>query len=266
MLASETHPDGEPGLSFYAHPLESPQLVCWMEHPEELVEFWITLMIQYTQMHLTYQKDKLVAIAGCARMVYEHLENSNQVSQLLPSIGTRAGEVYFAGLWSCDMEKQLAWHLDVDERLLRPQDDNFQAPSWSWASVSSPVFYNLHDGTTLARVVEANVNHSTSDKFGGVNGGRLRLNCRSQMESITVNADGTIEILSYTREQSPEHRIFWDTSEMYTGAAFLLPIWPYHPLIVAATHEEHQFRRLGMLEWEGHKFCNGDDEYEVVLV
>jgi hypothetical protein len=84
---------------------------------------WDQVIEEYSKRKLTFPGDKLVAIAAIA----------SEYSRI-------SGEHYVAGLWHGGrngLVKQLLW---VSERMsLRPRPPSYCAPSWSWASVDSPV-------------------------------------------------------------------------------------------------------------------------------
>ncbi|KAJ8065680.1 hypothetical protein OCU04_006352 [Sclerotinia nivalis] len=77
-------------------------------------EQWISI---YSQTHLTKASDKLVAVSALAKC-------------------TRAvlNDIYLAGLWRTEFVDQLIWHAKWGSR---PRE--YQAPSWSWASVNGEI-------------------------------------------------------------------------------------------------------------------------------
>ncbi|MCJ1351849.1 MAG: hypothetical protein MMC33_001833 [Icmadophila ericetorum] len=100
--------------------------------PVDLGLLWTELVKNYTARSLTYDKDKLPAILGLAKRFEEQM-----------------GDTFLAGLWKLDLHRQLLWHPislicgDVYEPLKRPTE-HF-APSWSWASVKGPIYYDWAD-------------------------------------------------------------------------------------------------------------------------
>ena len=80
------------------------------------LDTWYNLVQTYVKRHLTFEKDRLPAIAGIAKIMGELL-----------------GYSYKAGLWDQDLVRGLAWWLYFQEW---PEDAyESDAPSWTWASV-----------------------------------------------------------------------------------------------------------------------------------
>lgn len=85
---------------------------------KEFQAIWRPLIKSYTAAGLTLQTDKLIALEG--------------IGQRLAQI---YGSSYVAGLFTRNMESQLAWKLDRDSRDKRSRTPEVKiAPSWSWAS------------------------------------------------------------------------------------------------------------------------------------
>jgi Heterokaryon incompatibility protein (HET) len=134
--------------------------------PLKIVAEWFVIVKNYTARRLQRESDKLVALAGIAR----HLRR--------PDLGR-----YFAGIWEVAFVRSLLWfamrhqHTLTSARNLRA----YVAPSWSWASVRSPVQYirdtNLHDPVD-ADVVEAACELRSPDEHGQVIGGFATMRAR----------------------------------------------------------------------------------------
>ncbi|PVH89441.1 HET-domain-containing protein, partial [Cadophora sp. DSE1049] len=79
-----------------------------------------TILEDYTSRRLTYAKDKLVAIAGLARLW-----------------GLINKDEYLAGLWRADLATQLLWYC----KMLRIEHlgREYTAPSWSWAALDGSI-------------------------------------------------------------------------------------------------------------------------------
>jgi hypothetical protein len=85
---------------------------------------WSDIITMYSQRHLSYLEDKLTALAGIAE-----------------AFSSKSTTKYLAGLWSGgSLPRLLLW------RVLQPKNYTptslYTAPSWSWASINSPVFYS----------------------------------------------------------------------------------------------------------------------------
>ena len=92
-------------------------------------ECWRTLVTRYSRMGLTYETDKLPALSGLAKQM-------NRVTE----------DTYVAGLWKRSLPIDLLWKVDKPQYPL----PKWRAPSWSWVSVKSSVYY----GNELADTCE----------------------------------------------------------------------------------------------------------------
>jgi hypothetical protein len=126
---------------------------------------WATIIHKYSRCNLSFPtKDKLVAISGIAK-----------------NYGIEGD--YLAGLWRQDLLLQLTWRAFTGEGRTfngaeRPLQ--YQAPSWSWASINREVKYSWRESTStriqqIARIISTNVEPVSEDKFGQVSRGQLRI-------------------------------------------------------------------------------------------
>lgn len=99
----------------------------------ELREAWLDIRTEYTSRKLSYGGDKLAAISAIAFKIAQD-----------------SGWTYLAGLWEERLFLDLQWHRDPQSTVSRPGKDDpnnplyprpaeYRAPSWSWASIDSPV-------------------------------------------------------------------------------------------------------------------------------
>ncbi len=89
-----------------------------LNRDKALVE-WLRIIKIYSRLKLTYNTDRQVAIAGLARLLKPYFKCN-----------------YTAGLWDYRLEAQLLWRRPP--WITRPGISSSGAPSWSWASSSSP--------------------------------------------------------------------------------------------------------------------------------
>ena len=158
---------------------------------KRLQQIWFTIVQNYSARTLSYQSDKLIAIAGAAR----------QLQTLL------GGDNYLAGMWRSNFFHGLAWMAGKS----RQRIENCGTPSWLWAFTKSIVKFpaNLEDvdsiwdfqsveeslldrpvkGTSIteARILDIQVELlDPKDCFGPVLGGVLVLNgpwCKIKIEA-----------------------------------------------------------------------------------
>jgi Heterokaryon incompatibility protein (HET) len=167
-LASETDPHGD----FEKH-TESSLTRGWIMPPpgynvsinkqsNECLKKWNTAVELYSAGNLTYESDKLVAIAGVARHIHS----------LWPDPTIK----YLAGLWSYNLVFSLLWYrLGPASSSSRPEQ--YRGPSWSWVAMNGDIrFFQTFDYSVepLAFIVEERTS-PTGDPFGAVNGGYIRV-------------------------------------------------------------------------------------------
>jgi hypothetical protein len=120
---------------------------------------WSSLLIDYTEKKVTFDKDRLVALSGLARL-----------------FAAKFGTTYVAGLWKEGLVTQLVWRVsDEPDTSVRNS-----MPSWSWAAINTditahndPAFKEIRP---LASVLEANTT-LVDDVYGDIKGGILQLRC-----------------------------------------------------------------------------------------
>jgi hypothetical protein len=88
------------------------------------VPTWEVLVAQYTSKSMIVETDVLLALGGLAA----------EVSHRYPG-------KYLAGIWECDLLRQLLWRrhhdnrTDISSSVLETKLESYIAPSWSWASI-----------------------------------------------------------------------------------------------------------------------------------
>ncbi|KAJ8133601.1 hypothetical protein O1611_g9 [Lasiodiplodia mahajangana] len=131
---------------------------------ENCFELWRLVIRKYGLCALTVPGDKLVAIAGIARM-----------------FGNVRQSRYLAGLWEHTLLEDLLWYRSGDS-YQRPTD--YRAPTWSWASVNTIEHREernvRHQPCTecllsVPVVTEVSTTLVGTDEYGEVEGGKLVL-------------------------------------------------------------------------------------------
>ncbi|KAF8859341.1 HET-domain-containing protein [Acephala macrosclerotiorum] len=150
---------------------------------KSMYEIWPQIVEMYSMCSVTLSKDKLVALAGVARIA----ENES-------------GDDYLAGLWRSKMEVALCWM--AKKATVRPKHGPYRAPTWSWASVDGGVYYSFEDGEgleKLSRILDVWVSPLGPDNFGQISGGVLTLGCSAMLAAtltlrhfalVKINATG----------------------------------------------------------------------------
>jgi hypothetical protein len=87
---------------------------------------------EYSNMRITYRKDRLPAIAGMAKQ-FRHFGQTGQ---------------YLAGLWEVDFFDNILWRASVRSANM-PRPSEWIAPTWSWVSVGAGVQFIREAKTSL---------------------------------------------------------------------------------------------------------------------
>ena len=143
------------------------------------LRLWNLVVNQYQTLDLTFERDKLVAISGLAKLHSKFLDTQ-----------------YLAGMWRAHLAEQLLW---VRRMGCRPCSyRGYIAPSWSWASIPTPVWLTIRGeenfpgiaGLRMQRSGEGNPRHfrplievldvtmdllDENHPFGAVSKGALRI-------------------------------------------------------------------------------------------
>lgn len=82
---------------------------------------WANIIRIYSARQLTYQNDKLPALAGIAE-----------------EYGKATGWIYMCGLWKENLKDTLGWYRNAHATPAAPRPDA-NLPTWSWGSIESPV-------------------------------------------------------------------------------------------------------------------------------
>lgn len=152
--------------------LSIPSIYCF--------EVWNRVVETYTRTRLTKATDKLIALAGIAKIMSRRILNGRD-------------EDYVAGMWRDNLESQLLWRVDpsirrdgtYDFHSDRPGMDEYRAPSFSWAAIDSERGVNCADVTDFGEDVKKDLfikidtvllKYKTEDRFGMLNpGGYIEL-------------------------------------------------------------------------------------------
>jgi len=109
---------------------------------------WYSVIENYTFRNITMPEDRLPALAGLAA-----------------SFQTLLGGPYHAGLFGYDLHRGLQWQ--TRDALTAKYPKAYRAPSWSWASVDSPVEYKFLRIRGYFRVRHAEVLYITARPRNG---------------------------------------------------------------------------------------------------
>ncbi|KAI0193788.1 heterokaryon incompatibility protein-domain-containing protein [Xylaria flabelliformis] len=135
------------------------------EYPTNAARWWRLVQI-YTRSNLTYQNDKLVAVAGLAR-----------------AFSSVIREPYYAGIWGgADFLLSLLWTSWPRISVMNIPQTRYRAPSWSWASVEGEVYYEPTSRSVsriitqkLVQIQSISTEPRRGDAYGEIKGGELVL-------------------------------------------------------------------------------------------
>jgi hypothetical protein len=200
---------------------------------------WTYLVGCYSSCFLTEGKDRLNAISAIAREIHSITKDD-----------------YLAGLWKRVLPLDLLWYSLRPEFGTQPhcRYKDYCAPSWSWASTDAhvmPFFWAIiPDSGFMIKILDANVDAVTSDIFGRVSGGYIRL--RGWLRELHSETGKWYQ----TPLDDNSVRAFNDDSAE-AGWRYFLPILEaqYNPgweviwgLILIKTATPNQYRRVGIFD------------------
>jgi Heterokaryon incompatibility protein (HET) len=150
-----------------------------------LMFVWWKIVMDYSRMQLSYEKDIFPALSG--------------VAELQRAV---RGSTYHAGLWSDTLIYDLLWRVPKNwdlpilefqyERVARPSE--WRAPTWSWASVKSAVEYtNLAGFESKLASCEVEIEHAGESETG-------------QLESATLEVSGLLVEVTVHQPQTNAER------------------------------------------------------------
>jgi hypothetical protein len=179
---------------------EIPSIYCF--------EVWKRIVENYSRLRLTKGTDKLIALAGIAKIMSRRIFNGRD-------------EDYIAGMWRANLESQLLWRVDpalrkdqtYDFHSERPGMDEYRAPSFSWAAIDTGRGINYADVTDFDRgnkkelfikIETVILKCKTEDRFGMLTaGGFLELKACALKKVIIVDSMDSMDTSSqrkgYTR-------------------------------------------------------------------
>ncbi|KAG0649689.1 hypothetical protein D0Z07_3961 [Hyphodiscus hymeniophilus] len=97
-------------------------LISRTKQPTSKCQSWTSIVTDYTARTLTYNSDRLAALEGYAKLLGIK----------------RPYDEYLSGLWKSELLEQLLWYRSAASQP-NPRPLSSCAPSWSWASIDSPV-------------------------------------------------------------------------------------------------------------------------------
>lgn len=125
---------------------------------DSLMADWEAVIEEYTRRQLSFSSDRLAALAGLAARAHTEKPETK----------------YLAGLWSDTLPQSLIWEARNRSERIRP----YIAPSWSWASVTGPVYWPLQQyfdtrDRTRLEIIDYICSPAGPNKYGALKDARL---------------------------------------------------------------------------------------------
>jgi hypothetical protein len=144
----------------------------------DILDWWRKVVVEgYSSLDLTRLTDTLPALSGVAALIHANTK-----------------DVYLAGLWHSRFAESLLWkprnrltHMPswtfsdaVNNSFV---ERNSQAPTWSWASIPTPVAHEVIQESYL-ELLDHEITLETVDETGGVKQGVILISCPMYPEHL----------------------------------------------------------------------------------
>jgi hypothetical protein len=261
--SSITHSKGEEDLYRFSSSQET--------HRRSL-DYWRSVVHDYSRRFLTYPNDKLPALAGIAA----HFSRSSRAK-------------YLAGLWDIDLLGDLMW-CSNRSGISRPVAQ--RAPSWSWASVDGEVHHNwcpLINGEYAAHVEYCYTTPVLlSSPFGRIDTTRSALRITGELTPVIWLGDRKYIYVTMPVEQvdgttgvrtAPEDmlvrvgRTQADAMETLPAEGGYTTVWvlpimkePTRGLLLLHLRDD-EYRRVGLVLWmrDGKSYSSGAERRTISI-
>lgn len=160
---------------------------------KKLAPLWEGLVEDFTSRKLTYETDRLIAIAGIAAKM------------------SAPPKDYLGGLWRSQLNTNILWK-PAGSAAQRSRPAQFIAPSWSWAAVSSPIqFISTAKSTEFIwEIIDAECCVKDPDfEFGRVVSGYLQV--KSKIADVKVEERPRNMSVDVAKECSSDDDAIWRT-------------------------------------------------------
>jgi serine/threonine protein kinase len=235
--------------------------------PNDYMKIWRDIVREYSKRKLSNAQDKLPALAGIASKIAEH-----------------TGQIYLAGLWVEDiLPTGLLWSRDFATiPLTRPQ---YRAPSWSWASIDSPVSWSksLPEENVVSEAeilyYKISLHSSILSPFGAVSSGYIEI--KGPLKRVTVTRVGSEHLLK-RQSLTPFAFAQWDVLEEEQEASGLDGVkqnqgwmpWCLNTVkgvgLILRQQKTGYFQRVGIFwiqdEWVSETETNDDWELRTITI
>ena len=173
--------------------------------------YWHQTVNTYSRLRLSYQSDRLPALAGIAR-------------QYGAAHAATLGR-YVAGLWEHTLIYDLIW--GINEGYLLPRPNTYCGPTWSWASVTGWVqtFSSFRRARNDLEVLDFRVELAGPDEYGPITSAELTVRgylAEGMLE--WVEEPGKPRSIGFSHSASGAGRITFDCNIQRSGSPDYMPV------------------------------------------
>ncbi|KAK7711132.1 hypothetical protein SLS57_008222 [Botryosphaeria dothidea] len=164
------------------------------------MNLWRFIVETYSKCSLSRKTDRLIAFSGLAKSFRPLLEEDD----------------YLAGLWRSEGARQLLWKKSRD--VSASNRDNDRAPSWSWASMDTPITYANPRQHAPEDDYQAQIEHHTFAGLDTSSGPRasdfIQVRGKFERAFFADKSFGSRQLLVRSSFQSPTSiQVIMDTDE-----------------------------------------------------
>ena len=160
-------------------PLQLDGTLKYFADAEAAYSFWEKAVFDYSRRALTFKTDRLPAISAVAS-----------------TVAGATGDRYLAGLWENKLLAGLCWNSNRPPEDDPRPDQEYIAPTWSWASHPESVFLNRswHGDDNQATVLEAWTVLKGPDLYGAVSDGAIVLSGVHCDVEMTIQENSSLQL------------------------------------------------------------------------
>ncbi|OTB02660.1 hypothetical protein M426DRAFT_322425 [Hypoxylon sp. CI-4A] len=207
----------------------------------DLHRSWVEIVHLYTEGQLSFDSDRLAALAAIAKLMS----------------GTALGR-YMSGLWETTLASGLIWTVVgsslKDDSIIPRRTEDKSMPSWSWASVISPVSSTLYSPQSPDfEIVDIHFESDNADSFVKANAKALTVRgmvCECMAWYSGRGYMRSIQQIGMEREYAFVADV---GSEVSCGrdeaiVVYVLRIQPLHGIVIRKVEDQKDtYRRLGVI-------------------
>jgi len=230
---------------------------------------WRQMIVMYSNLKLTYEKDRLPAIAGIAKL-YEEAR----------------GSTCHAGIWTDSAEEDLSWQVwdpgAWKDNMGRTYTRTERIPSWSWASVSAPIMYDplpVDQNEKLCNIIEVGcpsliidldkdgTNPYTLTISGYMVPGILSYVDSGRFCKLEISGDGNLRPLGNDTSLGIYGPSFVPSGEVLYCLSLVKNSFQYKSLVLQELDRTmHLYQRIGILRHSDNIFTSVSDKTLVDII